>query len=102
MKYEKLTPEIIEKVRAGKREGLRPKEISYKTGISMQTIYRALYPAKDKKAGEGMFEVTERDWLTGWSYDKRQYYQWMWKSLFFQNFQDLVKMSYISGAESIE
>jgi predicted DNA-binding protein (UPF0251 family) len=73
MKYEKLTNEIIEKVRAGKREGLRPKEISYKTGISMQTIYRVLYPAKDKKVGEGMFDVTERDWLTGWSYQSERY-----------------------------
>jgi len=73
MKYEKLTPEIIEKVRSGKREGLTPKQISYKTGISMQTIYRILYPAKNKPAGEGCFNVEEMDWLTGWSYQSERY-----------------------------
>lgn len=73
MKYEKLTPEIIEKVRAGKREGLRPKAISYKTGISMQTIYRVLYPANNKPEKEGCFNVEEMDWLTGWSYQSERY-----------------------------
>jgi len=73
MKYEKLTNEIIEKVRAGKREGLRPKDISYKTGISMQTVYRVLYPAKNKQACEGCFNVEEMDWLTGWSYVPDRY-----------------------------